>query len=75
MLNQNVNRPKIYYYDVLTPAISLFKQQTGVEAANEPGTVHNLTEGYFDKIAAMEFAVTYDDGKDPTGFLKVILCF
>lgn len=61
---------KIYYYDVLTPAISLFKQQTGVEAANEPGTVHNLTEGYFDKIAAMEFAVTYDDGKDPTGFLK-----
>lgn len=61
---------KILYYDVLTPAISLFKQQTGQKAANKPGTVHSLDEGYFDKIAAMEFAVTYDDGKDPTGFLK-----
>ncbi|WP_046871079.1 pyruvate, water dikinase regulatory protein [Pediococcus damnosus] len=60
----------IYYYDVLTPALSLFKQKTGLEPANKPGSVHNLTEGYFDKIAAMEFAVTYDDGKDPSGFLK-----
>ncbi|WP_412990235.1 pyruvate, water dikinase regulatory protein [Pediococcus siamensis] len=60
----------LLYYDVLTPAISLFKQQTGATVANKPGTVHNLNEGYFDKIAAMEFAVTYDDGKDPSGFLK-----
>lgn len=67
---EQCEQAKILYYDVLTLAISLFKQQTGQEAANKPGTVHNLDEGYFDKIAAMEFAVTYDDGKDPTGFLK-----
>lgn len=58
------------YYDILTPAIKLFSEQTGLEPANKPGRRHSLNDNYFDKIAAMEFAVTYDDGKDPTGFLK-----
>jgi Uncharacterized protein conserved in bacteria len=43
---------------------------TGLKPEGVPGLVHNLTDTYFDRIAAMEFAVAYDDGKDPTGLLK-----
>ena len=34
----------------------------------EPGALHHLNENYFKRIEAMEFAVKYDDGKDPRGF-------
>lgn len=67
---ERCEQDQLIYLDVLTPAITMFKERTGLQAANKPGTVHNLNEGYFDKISAMEFAVTYDDGKDPNGFLK-----
>ncbi|MEJ7485579.1 kinase/pyrophosphorylase, partial [Staphylococcus hominis] len=33
----------------------------------EPGMVHRLDDAYFKKIDAIEFAVKYDDGKDPNG--------
>jgi hypothetical protein len=29
-----------------------------------------MGQNYFDRISAMEFAVMYDDGKDPKGFLE-----
>lgn len=29
-----------------------------------------MNQRYFDRISAMEFAVMYDDGKDPKGFLE-----
>lgn len=34
------------------------------------GVVHKLDEDYFKKIEAMEFAVKYDDCKDPKGLPK-----
>jgi regulator of PEP synthase PpsR (kinase-PPPase family) len=36
----------------------------------EPGMVHRLDDAYFKKIDAIEFAVKYDDGKDPKGLPK-----
>ena len=42
---------------------------------NEPGIVHRLDDAYFKKIDAIEFAVKHDDGKDPKGYLKLILFF
>ena len=35
----------------------------------EPGLVRRLDEEYFRRVAAIEFAVKYDDGKDPRGLL------
>ena len=35
----------------------------------EPGLVRKLDEDYFKKIEAIEFAVKYDDGRDPRGLL------
>jgi regulator of PEP synthase PpsR (kinase-PPPase family) len=36
----------------------------------KPGMVHRLDQEYFKKVEAIEFAVKYDDGKNPAGFTK-----
>ncbi len=60
----------LYNLDVLSPAIQEVKRRTGVAPSGEPGAMHHLDENYFRRIKAMEFAVKYDDGKDPRGFLE-----
>ena len=37
---------------------------------NQPGLVRQLDEEYFRKVEAIEFAVKYDDGRDPRGLLR-----
>jgi len=36
----------------------------------KPGLVRKMDEEYFKKVDAIEFAVKYDDGKDPRGILR-----
>lgn len=36
----------------------------------KPGLIYRLDDDYFRKIEAMEFAVKYDDGRDPRGLKK-----
>ncbi len=56
--------------DVFTPVIRAISKQFDEEPTGIAGSVHDLNETYFDRIGAIEFAVTYDDGKDPKGFLE-----
>lgn len=56
--------------DLLTDAITAVGKLTDEKPILEPGATHHLTKTYFDRISAMEFAVMYDDGKDPKGFLE-----
>lgn len=60
-------------YDALNSAIATLSAVTGQQPVQEPGINHSLTDAYFDRIAAMEFAVTNDDGKNPAGFLAADL--
>ena len=46
------------------------KQNLEEKPLEEPGFVRKLDEDYFKKIEAIEFAVKYDDGRDPRGLLK-----
>ena len=61
---------KIASFDMMSPLSKLITAQTGLAPSGEAGALHHLNERYFDRISAMEFAVTYDDGKDPHGFLE-----
>ncbi|MDN6639420.1 MAG: kinase/pyrophosphorylase [Tetragenococcus sp.] len=61
---------QLYQFDVLTPPVSEVAKRTGAESLDEPGAMHHLDRNYFKRIKAMEFAVKYDDGKDPRGFLE-----
>ncbi len=45
-------------------------EELGEKPLEEPGLVRKLDEEYFKKIEAIEFAVKYDDGRDPRGILK-----
>lgn len=57
----------LFYIDVMNPLIYAFKNVLGQEPVYEPGTIHKLDETYFSRVKAIEFAVKYDDGKDPRG--------
>ncbi len=56
--------------DALTGIIDLLASRTGMNPLHQAGINHNTDTEYFRRIEAIEFAVTYDDGKDPSGFLK-----
>ncbi|MFC4710596.1 pyruvate, water dikinase regulatory protein [Enterococcus eurekensis] len=60
----------LFHFDVLTPPVLEVQRRTGIEPTREPGALHHLNKNYFKRIKAMEFAVKYDDGKDPRGFLE-----
>lgn len=61
---------KIRSIDIMGPIMQTMQHVFEQAPLNEPGIVHKLDEDYFKKIEAMEFAVKYDDGKDPKGLPK-----
>lgn len=70
LTNEFCQKNKLYSFDVLTPPIAEIERLTGIKPTRQPGALHLLNENYFKRIKAMEFAVKYDDGKDPRGFWK-----
>jgi hypothetical protein len=59
--------------DLLTPLLNAIAFRTNLKPLREPGINRILDENYFKRIEAIEFAVKYDDGKDPRGILKADL--
>ncbi|MCR3921599.1 MAG: kinase/pyrophosphorylase [Firmicutes bacterium] len=55
--------------DVMGPMMDAFGRLMGIDPHLEPGLIRRLDEDYFRRVAAIEFAVKYDDGKDPRGML------
>ncbi|WP_409370047.1 pyruvate, water dikinase regulatory protein [Lysinibacillus sp. 38-6] len=63
-------KEKVHAVDILGPALktmATFMEEIPLET---PGIVHQLDDDYFKKIEAIEFAVKYDDGRDPRGLLQ-----
>lgn len=56
--------------DIMGPMMDIVSRITNIRPKLEPGLVRRVDEDYFDKIEAIEFAVKYDDGKDPRGLAK-----
>lgn len=56
--------------DVLGPMLKSIENATGLLPKNKAGLVHTLDHEYFKRVEAVEFAVKYDDGKNPLGLLK-----
>ena len=53
---------KLHYVDILGHPIDAVAKVSGVAAKMEPGARHELDSSYFRRMAAIEFAVKYDDG-------------
>ena len=60
----------ILAYDIIGPLMDQIQLLCGTAPMNKPGLIHKLDEDYFKKVEAIEFAVKYDDGRDPRGILK-----
>lgn len=60
----------IHAVDLLGPLMDQVESFIGKKPLCEPGLVRKLDEDYFKKVEAIEFAVKYDDGRDPRGILK-----
>lgn len=56
--------------DLLGPLMNAFVSRFNKQPHHQPGLMRKLDEEYFRKIEAIEFAVKYDDGRDPRGITK-----
>jgi len=66
-LAKNYHIPTI---DIMGPMIRAVQKVTNLTPKLKPGLVHKLDQDYFRRVEAVEFAVKYDDGKNPAGLIK-----
>ncbi len=59
--------------DLLSPVINVLSNKLDMSPSKKSGLNRRLDDEYFSRIEAIEFAVKYDDGKDPRGFKEADL--
>ncbi|MBI4533836.1 MAG: kinase/pyrophosphorylase [Candidatus Melainabacteria bacterium] len=69
-LEAEAAKHKIPTIDLLGPLISSISHLTGAKPLSQPGRLHLLDETYFKRIEAVDFAIRYDDGKNPEGMVE-----
>jgi len=60
----------LVHVDIMGPVIDALSTISHLSPRNEPGLIRKVDEAYFTKIEAIEFAVKFDDGKEPRGLLQ-----
>ncbi|ERT56463.1 MULTISPECIES: pyruvate, water dikinase regulatory protein [Megasphaera] len=66
-MTANLDIPVI---DIIGPMLAGVGSIAGTEPTLRAGMIHQLDKEYFRRVDAIEFAVKFDDGKNPLGFLK-----
>ncbi len=69
-LNSQARENGILTYDIIGPLMDMLQDKLQLEPVYEPGLVRKLDDDYFKRVEAIEFAVKYDDGRDPRGILR-----
>lgn len=69
-MDEVCQRKHVLKVDLMGPTMNMFSEALQIEPIEEAGLVRKLDDDYFKKIEAIEFAVKYDDGRDPRGLLK-----
>lgn len=67
------HQEKVEYVDLLSDIIEKLSKKFDMEPLREAGVIRKMDKSYFNRVEAIEFAVKYDDGKDPRGLLKADL--
>ncbi|RCW65342.1 pyruvate, water dikinase regulatory protein [Saliterribacillus persicus] len=66
-LKKEAAEKNIECVDIMGPMLEAMERKFNTHAKEEPGLIHKLDEDYFRRVEAIEFAVRYDDGRDPRG--------
>jgi hypothetical protein len=70
-LNAQATALKLPVVDLLGPLVQTISKQVGATPPrHEDGILHELDAEYYGRIEAVEFAIRFDDGKDPKGMEK-----
>ncbi|WP_054950013.1 pyruvate, water dikinase regulatory protein [Numidum massiliense] len=69
-LTDRASEKGISHVDIMGPMLNALEGLYKRTPKMEPGLVRKLDEDYFRKVEAIEFAVKYDDGRDPRGLLR-----
>lgn len=72
-LTREAEKYNIMTVDIMTPMLDALTKLHGRQPKLEPGLVRKMDQEYFRKVEAIEFAVKYDDGKDPRGIVRADL--
>lgn len=76
-LNQLVARyaegTGLKYVDYMSPLTNLISEQISELPAERPGAIYQMNDRYFKQAESVEFAVRYDDGKQPKGLQEAEL--
>ena len=56
-------RLRVPCVSVLQPIMSAFSNHLHEKSDTKPGRQHTLDDGYFERISAMDYAMTHDDGQ------------
>ncbi|MDP3058408.1 MAG: pyruvate, water dikinase regulatory protein, partial [bacterium] len=69
-MNEKCRVAGIRFVDVMGPMMEELSSILQSPPKLQPGLIYQMDEDYFREVEAVEFAVKYDDGKDPRGLLK-----
>ncbi|GAA0602253.1 pyruvate, water dikinase regulatory protein [Virgibacillus siamensis] len=69
-VNQKAAEKDIEAIDIMGPMMDAMERVFENSPRLKPGLVHKLDEDYFKRVEAIEFAVKYDDGRDPRGIAR-----
>ena len=61
---------RVYSIDILGTGLDLVTDLTGEPPSGMVGLLHRVDTAYFNRIEAMEFAVSHDDGQLPQGLFE-----
>ncbi|RNF41028.1 pyruvate, water dikinase regulatory protein [Planococcus salinus] len=68
-LTSATKRHDVPAVDLMGPLMDALENELEMAPIGEAGLVRKLDDDYFQKVEAIEFAVKYDDGRDPRGIL------
>ena len=68
-IREKAQEAGVLLLDLLNDPLLKIEDFIGAKALRLPGLMRDLNNEYFDKIESIEFAMNYDDGKNPKGFL------
>src|SRR5699024_7786902 len=69
-MNQRAKEVDVEVIDIMGPMINYMVKVLSNEPRLETGLIYKLDKDYFKRIEAIEFAVRYDDGRDPRGIAR-----
>lgn len=55
----------VHALDLMGDLIERLERQTHLKAFGQPGLYRKLNQDYFDRVAAIEYAMAHDDGRQP----------